>query len=97
MAANANVAESEGSKTNVPSSGYSSLERQKEAAKVAQSALSAQRDAQRLKLKASETKDPEERQKLANEALQKDIEAESSGKTASYLGSGAFQGLAAGA
>lgn len=77
--------------------GPSEEERKKESSKAAQAALSAQRQASELTKAAAGAGDPKERQKLLNEALQKEIEAESFGKTAKYLQSGTFQGLAAGA
>lgn len=76
--------------------GPSDQERKQEASKTAQAALEAQREAQKLTKAAAGAGDPEERQRLLNEALQKEMEAGSLGKTAKYLTSGSFQGLVAG-
>lgn len=76
--------------------GPSEEERKKESSKAAQAALAAQKKATELIQAAAGAGDPKERQKLLNEALQKEIEAESFGKTAKYISSGTFQGLAAG-
>lgn len=67
-----------------------------EASKTAQAALSAQQQAQDLSKAAADSSDPKERQKLLDQAREKEVEAESTGKTAKYLDSGAFQGLVAG-
>lgn len=67
-----------------------------ESSKAASKALELENQAQDLTQAAAETNDPDERQKLLNEALAKSIEAQSYGKVAKYLSSGAFQGLLAG-
>ncbi|KAF1842685.1 uncharacterized protein K460DRAFT_367645 [Cucurbitaria berberidis CBS 394.84] len=67
-----------------------------ESSKNANCALQAQRKAQELKDAAAGAGDPEERQKLMERAINAQIEAESFGKTAKYLRSGTFQGLAVG-
>jgi hypothetical protein len=68
-----------------------------ESSKAASAAFSAQTKARELRDAAGGTSDPEERQKLMERAIDKEIEAESFGKTAKYLRSGAFQGMAVGA
>jgi len=72
-------------------------ERQRETSKAAQQSLKAQKQAKELLSAAAAAGDPDERQKLLNEALNKEVEAERFGKTARYLQTGAFQGLCAGA
>ncbi|KAK5166702.1 uncharacterized protein LTR77_008246 [Saxophila tyrrhenica] len=72
-------------------------ERQHEARKAAQRSLELQNKAKELINAAAGAGDPEERQKLLQQALDKEIEAETFGKTARYLNTGAFQGLCAGA
>jgi hypothetical protein len=67
-----------------------------ESGKAANAALAAQKKAKELKDAAAAASDPDERQKLTEEATNAHIEAESFGKTAKYLRSGAFQGMAAG-
>ncbi|KAG8629365.1 hypothetical protein KVT40_003230 [Elsinoe batatas] len=76
--------------------GFSETERRRETAKAANQALKLQRQARDLTQAAAGAGDPEERQKLLNEALNKSVEAESFGKTAKYMQRGAFQGLMAG-
>ncbi|KAF4551377.1 Hypothetical protein D9617_13g098750 [Elsinoe fawcettii] len=71
-------------------------DRRRETARAANQALKLQRQAEDLTQAAAGAGDPQERQKLLNEALNKSVEAESFGKTAKYLQSGAFQGLLAG-
>lgn len=68
-----------------------------ESSKAANQALAAQKKAKELKNAAAGARDPDERQKLMEQAIDAQIEAESFGKTAKYLRSGAFQGLAIGA
>jgi hypothetical protein len=68
----------------------------KESSKAANQAISAQRKAQELKQAAAGAGDPEERQKLMEQAIDAQIQAESFGKTAKYMRSGTFQGLAVG-
>lgn len=72
-------------------------QRKKESADAARKALEAERKAHELTQAAAAAGDPDVRQKLLNEALEKEVEAETFGKTAKYLNSGAFQGLCAGA
>jgi hypothetical protein len=77
-------------------SGHSEQECQEETSNAAKSALAAQRKSKELTQAAAAAGDPEERQKLLKKALEKEIEAESFGKTAKYFQSGSFQGLVAG-
>lgn len=72
-------------------------ERQRETAEAARKAREAQALAKELTQAAAACGDPDERQKLLNQALEKEVEAETFGKTAKYLNTGAFQGLCAGA
>ena len=67
-----------------------------ESSKAANAAIAAQKKAKELKKAAAGAGDPDERQKLMEQAMDAEIEAKSFGKTAKYLRSGAFQGLAAG-
>ena len=71
-------------------------QQKEETSKAAKSAMEAQSQAKELTQAAAGAGDPDERQRLLNEALQKEVEAESFGKTAKYLNTGAFQGLIAG-
>jgi len=71
-------------------------ERYQESSKAAQQALALRKKAHELRQAAAGALDPDERQHLLEEAINKEIEAESFGKTAKYLRSGAFQGLVAG-
>lgn len=71
-------------------------ERKQEFPNAADKALAAQTEANKLTHAAAAAGDPEERQKLLNRALNKEIEAQSFGKTVKYLNSGAFQGLITG-
>jgi hypothetical protein len=82
-------------KTSTP--GPSDAEVRQESAKAAQKALEAQRKADELRAAANGAADPDERQKLMEEAIDRQIEAESLGKTAKYMRKGAFQGMAVGA
>lgn len=77
---------------NVPSE----EERRKESSKLSQQALAARKKAHKLRQAANGAADPDERQKLTEEAINAQIEAESFGKTAKYLQSGTFQGMAVG-
>lgn len=77
---------------NVPSE----EERRKESSKLSQQALAARKKAHELRQAANGAADPDERQKLIEEAINAEIEAESFGKTAKYLQSGTFQGMAVG-
>ena len=72
-------------------------QRQKETSEAARKSIEAQQKAKELTQAAAGAGDPEERQKLLEEALEKEVEAETFGKTAKYLNSGTFQGLCAGA
>lgn len=85
------------SNDNRQAAGVSDKERNAESAKAAQRSVELQNKARELSQAAAGAGDPEERQKLLNEALNKQVEAESFGKWAKYLQSGSFQGLAAGA
>lgn len=75
---------------------HSDHERRKESSRLSQQALAAQKKAQELRQAANGAADPDERQHLMEEAINKQIEAESFGKTAKYLQSGTFQGMAVG-
>jgi hypothetical protein len=68
----------------------------KESSKTAKRALELQNRSKELTQAAADAGDPDERQKLLDEALAKSKEAESLGKTAKFLSSGGFQGLLAG-
>ncbi|KAH7385208.1 hypothetical protein DE146DRAFT_193849 [Phaeosphaeria sp. MPI-PUGE-AT-0046c] len=68
-----------------------------ESSKAANAAANAQNKAKELRDAAAGAGDPDERQKLVEQAIDKEVEAESFGKTAKYLRSGAFQGMAIGA
>ncbi|KAK0247920.1 hypothetical protein LTS02_015415 [Friedmanniomyces endolithicus] len=76
--------------------GPSEAERKAESSKAAQQSIDAQKKAKELTEAATSAGDPEERQRLLNEALQQEIASESFGKTAKYISSGPFQGMAAG-
>jgi hypothetical protein len=67
-----------------------------ESSKAANAAMNAQKKAKDLKEAAAGAGDPDERQKLMEQAIDAQIEAESFGKTAKYLRSGTFQGAAIG-
>jgi hypothetical protein len=69
----------------------------KESSKVAKQATEAQKKATELMKAAATAGDPEERQKLMEQALEQQIQSKSLGKTAKYLRSGTFQGMAVGA
>ncbi|KAF3034539.1 hypothetical protein E8E11_002333 [Didymella keratinophila] len=84
---------SEGSSQN----GYSEEEVRKESSKAAKQAKQAQDKATELMQAAAAAGDPDERQKLMEEALEQQIQSKSLGKTAKYLRSGTFQGMAVGA
>ncbi|KAF9736117.1 hypothetical protein PMIN06_006486 [Paraphaeosphaeria minitans] len=86
-------AESEESSQN----GYSKEEVQKESSKAAKQAKEAHNKATELLQAAAAAGDPDERQKLMEEALEQQIRSKSFGKTARYLRSGTFQGMAVGA
>ncbi|KAG9666378.1 hypothetical protein KCU99_g10158, partial [Aureobasidium melanogenum] len=74
----------------------SEAECRQESSKAASKALELEKQAKELTEAAAGAGDPDERQKLLNEALSKSVEAQSFGKVAKYLRSGAFQGLLAG-
>ncbi|KAK3070388.1 hypothetical protein LTR53_010554 [Teratosphaeriaceae sp. CCFEE 6253] len=76
--------------------GPSAEERNAESKKNAQKSIDAQKKAKELTRAAAEAGDPEKRQRLLNEALEQEIASESYGKTAKFIQSGTFQGLAAG-
>ncbi|CAK4033292.1 Hypothetical predicted protein [Lecanosticta acicola] len=67
-----------------------------ESSKAARQAQLAKKKAKELRDAAAAAGDPEERQKLLEQAIDKEIEAESFGKTAKYLRSGTFQGMVMG-
>ncbi|KAH9859925.1 hypothetical protein IAQ61_011708 [Plenodomus lingam] len=67
-----------------------------ESSRAACAAMEAQKKADELKKAAAGAGDADERQKLMEQAIEAQIEAESFGKTAKYMRSGAFQGLAMG-
>ena len=68
----------------------------KESSKAAKRALELQARSKELTRAAADAGDPDERQRLLDEALAKSKKAESLGKTAKFLSSGGFQGLLAG-
>lgn len=72
------------------------IDTKKETSKAAKTAIAAQNKAKELTAAAAAAADPDERQKLLKQALDKEVEAESHGKAASWLDSGAIQGLVAG-
>ena len=76
--------------------GPSEAEIKQESSKAAEKALQAQKKADELKEAAKGAGDADERQKLMEEAIDKQIEAESLGKTAKYMRGGAFQGMCVG-
>ncbi|KAK3640935.1 hypothetical protein LTR56_011585 [Elasticomyces elasticus] len=76
--------------------GPSEEERKAESSKAAQQSIDAQKKAKELTQAAAGAGDPEERQKLLNEALEQEIASESFGKTAKYLQTGTAQGAIAG-
>ena len=67
-----------------------------ESSKAAKKALELRTHSRELTQAAADAGDPEERQRLLDEALAKSKEAEKLGKTAKFLKSGGFQGLLAG-
>lgn len=77
--------------------GPSDEEVRQHSSEAAQKSLEAQQSAYELRQAAHGAADPDERQKLLEKALDREVEAESFGKTAKYLRSGTFQGLAVGA
>lgn len=77
--------------------GPSEAEIREESSKAAEKALKAQQAASDLKQAAQGAGDADERQKLMEEAIDKEIEAESLGKMAKYMRGGGFQGMAVGA
>lgn len=77
--------------------GYSEEEVRKESSKAAKQAKEAHNKATELLQAAAAAGDPDERQKLMEEALEQQIQSKSFGKTARYLRSGTFQGMAVGA
>lgn len=74
----------------------SEQEVRQESGKAANAALAAQKKAKELRDAAAAAGDANERQRLTEEATNAEIEAESFGKTAKYLRSGTFQGMAMG-
>ncbi|KAJ4993189.1 hypothetical protein SVAN01_01164 [Stagonosporopsis vannaccii] len=85
--------ESKGSEQN----GVSEEEVRNESSKVAKQATEAHDKATELMKAAAAAGDPEERQRLMEQALEQQIQSGSLGKTAKYLRSGTFQGMAVGA
>ncbi|KAI5360652.1 hypothetical protein Slin15195_G085680 [Septoria linicola] len=83
--------------TSRESNGPSKAEIRQESSKAAEKALEAQQKADELKQAAHGAADADERQKLMEQAIDKQIEAESLGKTAKYMRGGAFQGMCVGA
>ncbi|KXT09409.1 hypothetical protein AC579_8442 [Pseudocercospora musae] len=77
--------------------GPSEAEIRQESSRAARKAIEAQQKANELKQAAHGAADPEERQKLMEQAIDKQVEAESFGKTAKYMRRGTFQGMAVGA
>ena len=69
----------------------------RESSQIAKQATEAQKKATELMKAATAAGDPEERQKLMEQALEQQIHSKSLGKTAKYLRSGTFQGMAVGA
>lgn len=69
----------------------------RESSKIAKQATEAHDKATELMNAAAAAGDPEERQKFMEEALEQQIQSGSLGKTAKYLRSGTFQGMAVGA
>lgn len=67
-----------------------------ESSKAANASMNAQKKAKELRAAAEGAGDPDERQKLMEQAIDAQVEAESFGKTAKYMRSGAFQGMAVG-
>lgn len=80
-----------------PGNGPSEAEIRQESSQAAEKALAAQNKANELKEAAKGAGDADERQKLMEQAIDKQIEAESLGKTAKYMRGGAFQGMCVGA
>jgi hypothetical protein len=88
--------EKEASTSGTKKNTISDEEVRQESSKAANAAIAAQKKAKELRDAAAGAGDPDVRQKLTEEAINKEIEAESFGKTAKYLNSGTFQGLAIG-
>lgn len=92
------AAEKEGTRATESSEhGVCEEDARKESSKVAKQATEAQKKATELMKAAAAAGDPEERQKLMDQALEQQIQSKSLGKTAKYLRSGTFQGMAVGA
>ncbi|EMC99395.1 hypothetical protein BAUCODRAFT_104435, partial [Baudoinia panamericana UAMH 10762] len=85
-----------GQKKDAESGGPSDQECKQESSKAAQKAQELQKQSKDLSQAAAGAVDPEERQKLLKDSLNKQVEAESFGKVAKYLQSGTVQGLLAG-
>ena len=75
---------------------FSEDEQAQERSKAANQSLEAKKKARYYMRAAAGAGDSKERQKLLKEALNKEVEAESFGKMAKWLNSGALQGFAAG-
>lgn len=82
---------------NSKQNGVSEEDVRKESSKVAKQAREAHDKATELMKAAAAAGDPEERQKLMEQALEQQVQSGSLGKTAKYLRSGTFQGMAVGA
>lgn len=76
--------------------GLDEREIRQESGKAAQRAQAAKTRAYELRQAAHGAADNDERQKILEEAIDKEIEAESFGKTAKYMRTGTFQGMAVG-
>ena len=77
--------------------GASDEEVRQESSKMAKQAKEAQDKATELLQAAAAAGDPEEREKFMKEALEQQMRSKAMGKTARYLRSGTFQGMAVGA
>ena len=75
---------------------YTEEEQHRERSKAASQSLEAKKKARYYIRAAAGAGDSKERQRLLKEALNKEVEAESFGKLAKWLNSGALQGFAAG-
>lgn len=75
---------------------FSDEDVRQESSKAAHASMNAQKKAKELEAAAAGAGDPDERQKLTEQAVNAQVEAESFGKTAKYMQSGAFQGMAVG-
>ena len=83
--------------TKADENGASEEEVRQESSKMAKQAKESQDKATELLQAAAAAGDPEEREKLMKEALEQQMQSKAMGKTARYLRSGTFQGMAVGA